>query len=219
MSFFFTELTLLITAHFPFSLYKAVLSRLAALLLVAKLVLPANALDTGISIFAYNDLACDDDSDQGSISTGNLVTDGTCTSLVRKGPVAFRVANPNTPFTSCRVNVYPSPDAGEKPCSGQPVAAGEAGTTDDGRCFAYAGYSHYTVDGCDSAWVEGQNHAAAEERARSLQLRGIIAGTIVAVFLVVVAGTTWVVMRARKKMKMEAHGKVEEIELEERERR
>ena len=117
------------------------------------------------------------------------------------------------------VNVYPAPDgAGEKPCSGQPVAAGETGTTDDGRCFAYAGYSHYTVGGCDPAWVRAQNHAEAEERARALRLRGIIAGTVVAVFLVVVAGSTWVVLRARKKMKMDAHGKVEEIELEERER-
>jgi hypothetical protein len=66
--------------------------------------------------------------------------------------------------------------------------------------------------------VGAQNRAEAEERARALRLRGVIAGTTVAVFLVVVAGSTWVVLRARKKMKMDAHGKVEEIELEERER-
>ena len=112
------------------------------------------------------------------------------------------------------VNVYPAPRSGEEPCSGQPIAAGEAGTTDDGRCFTYTEYSHYTIDGCDPAWVKEQNYAAAEERARTLKLRGIIAGTTVAIFLVLVAGTTWVVLRARRKLKMEAHGKVEEIELE-----
>lgn len=78
------------------------LSRLAALLLIARLALLANALNTGVSIFAYDDLVCDDSSDGGSISTGNLVTDGTCSSLVRKGPVAFQVANPDKLFTSCQ---------------------------------------------------------------------------------------------------------------------
>ena len=78
------------------------LSRLAALLLIAKLVLLANALNTGVSIFAYDDLVCDDSSDGGSISTGNLVTDGTCSSLVRKGPVAFQVANSNKLVTLCQ---------------------------------------------------------------------------------------------------------------------
>jgi hypothetical protein len=115
--------------------------------------------------------------------------------------------------------VYPASDSGEKPCSGSPVAAGEAGTTDDGRCFAYTGYSHYTVDGCDSTWVKVQTDAAAKERAHTLKLRGVIAGTTLAVFFVVVAGATWVVLRARRKREMDAHGKVEVIELEERERR
>lgn len=103
MSFFFSELTLLINGALPpLSLHDTMLGRLAVLLLIARLILLANALDTGISIIAYDDLVCDDDSDQGSISTGSLVTDGTCTSLVRKGPAAFRVANPNKLFTSCR---------------------------------------------------------------------------------------------------------------------
>jgi hypothetical protein len=116
--------------------------------------------------------------------------------------------------------VYPPPaNAGEKPCTGLPVAAGETGTSDDGRCFAYAKYSHYVVEGCDPAWVGAQKHEEAEEKARALRLRGVIAGTVVAVFLVVVAGSTWVVLRARERMRMEAHGKVEVIELEGRGRR
>jgi hypothetical protein len=76
--------------------------RLAALLLVARLFLLSNALNTGISIWAYDDLFCSNSSDHGGISTGNLVTDGTCSSLVRQGPVAFQVANSYKPSTSCQ---------------------------------------------------------------------------------------------------------------------
>ena len=78
------------------------LSRLAALLLIARLVVLASALNTGISIWTYDDLFCSNSSDVGGISRGNLVTDGACSSLVRNGPVAFQVGNSNKPFTSCQ---------------------------------------------------------------------------------------------------------------------
>jgi hypothetical protein len=85
---------------------------LPAPLLLASLLQLSNALNTGISIWAYNDLFCANSSDAGVISRANLVTDGTCASLVRTGPVAFQVANSYKPFTACQGQSSQTKDLG-----------------------------------------------------------------------------------------------------------
>lgn len=51
-----------------------------------------------------------------------------------------------------------------------------------------------------------------------MKLHGVIAGSVMAVVVAIVIAVAWVMIRARMKRKMDAHGKVVEIELEERER-
>lgn len=77
----------------------------------------------------------------------------------------------------------------------------------------YSNYSHYTVNGCDAVTLKMWTDLKAEAlgRTRHTVVAGSILGSLVG--LVVIAGAFWW-MRSWNQKRLQRHGKVEVIELE-----
>lgn len=120
------------------------------------------------------------------------------------------------------VQIYPPPASPSgQVCSGSPVEVGGF-SVQGATCYKYEDYTHYTVDSCNPSvvkqWEDEDAQEEAQEKAHKLSIRAVVAGTVVAVAVGIAGVVVFVVFRARRKKRLAEHGKVVQIELEERER-